>query len=674
MTVTGRRPLRNKAKRTFLSLAVAGALAAVTAAHAQPKAPDGPGEIFTQGEFFVGCNYWARHAGMYMWSNWRPDVVERELSELAKYGVRVLRVFPLWPDFQPLTGNCRAGGAYKGFLQNNGPLQNHAAVDEEMMRRFRFFCDVAQKNDIKLIVGIITGWMSGRQFVPNVFEEKNVLVDPEAVMWETRFTKYFVEQLKDHPAIAAWDYGNECNCMGAQTAGQAAFYNWMDHIGMAIRSKDLTRPVVSGMHGLSTEENHPQNVRQNGEIADILCTHPYALYVAGCGKEAFNTMRTALHPTAESLLYRDLGGKPCFVEEVGNLGNEFVSEARTASGLRTTMFSAWANDLKGVLWWCNSDQEGLDFPPYNLTACERELGLLRDDYSPKPVMLEMKKFQDFRATLPFKKLPLRKPNAVIVVPEKVAGWTQGFGCYLMARQAGLDPNFAGAEVGELPESDLYIVASVDRDQGYSYPAQKKFFAKAYEGATVMVIVGGSARYTHFRQMTGLEVDYGARSQIDRTFVLDGTPVSCRDDFTMKVIARECEVLVKAQADGEPVFTRFKYGKGNVLVVNSPVDRAAINRSDCFAGKRIAPFYRLFREAAKIAGIKTKIVKGDCPYVCFTEHPAKDGSTVVMAINFEPRAIDCPISIAGRLGKVWRGKVTESSVSLEPNEAALFEVK
>ena len=63
-------------------------------------------DIFTDGEFFVGCNYWARNAGMYMWSDWRPDVVERELAELSKYGVRVMRVFPLWSDFQPLTGNC----------------------------------------------------------------------------------------------------------------------------------------------------------------------------------------------------------------------------------------------------------------------------------------------------------------------------------------------------------------------------------------------------------------------------------------------------------------------------------------------------------------------------------------------------------------------------------------
>ena len=24
-------------------------------------------DIFTQGEFFVGCNYWSKNAGMYMW-------------------------------------------------------------------------------------------------------------------------------------------------------------------------------------------------------------------------------------------------------------------------------------------------------------------------------------------------------------------------------------------------------------------------------------------------------------------------------------------------------------------------------------------------------------------------------------------------------------------------------
>ena len=275
-------------------------------AQAQPSVPKC--EIFEDGEFFVGCNYWAKNAGMYMWSEWRPDVLETEMSALAKNGVTVMRVFPLWSDFQPLTAYLGCGGSFQGYLQRNRPLQNEAGVDEEMMRRFRFMCDVAQKNGIRLVVGIVTGWMSGRHFVPQVFEGKNVFTDPETVKWTTKFVKYFVREMKDHPAIVAWDYGNECNCLGEKS--HAAFYNWLDHIGMAIRSQDATRPIVSGMHGNSTKEDADNTIRMCAELSDVLCTHPYAFYVPGCGREVFNTMRTELHPTAESLLYRDIGGKP----------------------------------------------------------------------------------------------------------------------------------------------------------------------------------------------------------------------------------------------------------------------------------------------------------------------------------------------------------------------------
>lgn len=182
---------------------LAAAVSAMTC-FAAPAPDYATRDIFTDGEFFVGCNYWAKNAGMYMWSQWRPDIADKELEALARYGTRVMRVFPLWSDFQPLTGDCFAGGKYRSYrFRDNKPLPNWAGVDDEMMKRFRIFCDMAQKHDIKLIVGIVTGWMSGRQFVPPVFEERNVLVDPDAIMWQTRFVKYFVQEMKDHPAIAA---------------------------------------------------------------------------------------------------------------------------------------------------------------------------------------------------------------------------------------------------------------------------------------------------------------------------------------------------------------------------------------------------------------------------------------------------------------------------------------
>ena len=648
------------------------AMSAVVAVGTQPAAPEC--EIFCSGGFFVGCNYWAKNAGMYMWSQWRPDVIEKELSELSMNGVEVMRVFPLWSDFQPLTGDCAAGGAYRSYrFRDNRPLPNWAGVDDEMISRFAWFCDCAEKNGIKLIVGILTGWMSGRQFVPEVFEEKNVLVDPGAVMWGTRFAKYFVNALKGKKAIVAWDYGNECNCMGAKD--QAEFYNWMDHIGMAIRSQDATRPIVSGMHGLTTQETGVAPIRLNGEISDILCTHPYQFYVPGCGREPFNTMRTELHPTAESLLYRDLGGKPCFVEEIGNLGTSCTSDARSAAGLRVTMFSAWANDLKGLLWWCNSDQEVLEFPPYDNTPNERELGLLRQDYAPKPVMLEMRRFQEFRKSLPFAKLPVRKPNAVVVVPEKTDGWVPGFGAYLLCRQAGIDPVFAGAE-HDLPESPLYVFCSGDCDMTFSYTAQRRVYEKAEKGATVLIVYSGESRLTQLREHTGVEVDYCTLSPRDRTLTLKAHPdraMSVWDKTTARLIARESEVL-GTTADGEPALTKFRCGKGWTMVANGPFDRQTIARTDVVTGEKPMPYYLLFREAAKVAGLKATVEKGDCPWVGLTEHPQADGSTVVVAINFEPREIECPVRLNGSLGTVWRGNVKADRIRLAANEAAVFEVK
>ena len=62
------------------------------------------------GTFTLGCNYWASHAGTAMWTDWRPDVVATDLKQLADAGLQVLRVFPLWPVFQPLTELKPGGG------------------------------------------------------------------------------------------------------------------------------------------------------------------------------------------------------------------------------------------------------------------------------------------------------------------------------------------------------------------------------------------------------------------------------------------------------------------------------------------------------------------------------------------------------------------------------------
>ena len=59
----------------------------------------------SDGGFRIGCNYWASHAGMKMWSRWDAAQVEKDLDALADNGITVLRVFPLWPDSSRLPLN-----------------------------------------------------------------------------------------------------------------------------------------------------------------------------------------------------------------------------------------------------------------------------------------------------------------------------------------------------------------------------------------------------------------------------------------------------------------------------------------------------------------------------------------------------------------------------------------
>ena len=90
--------------------------------------------------FRTGCNYWASHAGMMMWRNWNGEQVEKDLDALAGHGVEILRVFPLWPDFQPITVRSGNRGRFVEWAQNDGPFSNPEGVDEEMLLRFRFLC------------------------------------------------------------------------------------------------------------------------------------------------------------------------------------------------------------------------------------------------------------------------------------------------------------------------------------------------------------------------------------------------------------------------------------------------------------------------------------------------------------------------------------------------------
>lgn len=633
--------------------------------------------LFAEDDLFqTGCNYWASHAGMYMWRRWDAKAVEKDVAELSRNGVTVMRVFPLWPDFQPLTRLLGGGGSDRGVAQNDGPLQNEAGVDEEMMRRFRFLCDVAAKNDVRLVVGLITGWMSGRMFVPPAFEGKGLVTDPEVVAWQVRFVRHFVREMKGHPAIVGWDLGNECNCMANGETSAYASWLWMNAIASAIRLEDASRPVVSGMHSCSTRAEDRWNLAFQGELMDELTTHPYPLFTPECARDRFDDMRSETHPTAESLLYWGLSGRHCFVEEAGDLGRCTGSPERSAANVRCAMATAWANGLGAYVWWCGFDQQHLDFPPYTWNAVERELGLFTKDYEPKPVLLEMGGFRRFLAGLPGEvaRLPARRVDATVLVSNRERAWASAFGAYLLSRQAGFDIRFANAEKFPLPDSPLYILPSGNGCDPYTYEAWCAVLEKAKAGATLLISKGNDTRYSGVLAATGNEIDSFCRRPRSFSFRMKGSDktIAGYDSSTTVITPKGSEVL-GATHDGAAVVTSFAYGKGKVLFCNFPIESDSVCRSDCFSGHSVNPRYLVYCAAARAADIRRTVEKTDAPNVGLTEHALSDGRLVVVAVNYDDFARKCPISVNGRIGRVFRGKVSADAIDFAANDFAVFEV-
>ena len=598
-------------------------------------------------KFSIGCNYWASNAGMRMWRDWDPDCVVADLDALAAHGVSALRVFPLWPDFQPLTRLDGGSGWHRGFAQNDGPFENEAGVSSEMMQHFRFLCDEAGKRGISLVVSLITGWMSGRLFVPSGLNGMNTLTDAAAIEWEVKFVRHFVGAMRDHPAIVAWDLGNECNCMFSRRGTtsdrltRADAWTWMNAIASAIRLADGSRPVVSGMHSCSSDIYAPWNLRDVGELLDILTTHPYPPFVPLCNREPFDSFRNALHPVAESLYYAGVSGKPCFVEEAGSLGPNYASDAKAARMLRLGAFSSRVYGIGGYLWWCAFDFGRLDFPPYDWCAVERELGLFTDDRKPKETAVAMRELRGEVAALDA--LPPRKVDAVCLVSQWDDSWPQSFGAFLLATQAGISIDFAPAE-GEWPACKMFILPSPHGRGEYSRRAWDRLRRIVAEGASLLLSRGGAC-YSDFAETTGCRVEsmYDEPWQSE-VFLVEGDrrPIRLSSETTTVISVERARVLA-TDAKGNPFMTVSDFGKGRVAFVNCELERIAAMRHDCFSEDNLNPAYLLYSAAADALGF-SRLCPAKPPLVSLTEHRDGNGTIVRVGVNYSHADVTVPFAI------------------------------
>ena len=582
----------------------------------------------------LGCNYWASVTGTDMWRDWRPEIIENDLKLLAEHGVKYLRVFPLWRDFQPVKKLYAWRNTFGEYVNaaDEMPLgDNILGMDPVQMEHFRTFAKMAAQNGQKLIVSIVTGWMSGRMFVPPAIEGKNLITDPEVHMWTSRFIRGIVSNFKDIKNIVMWDLGNECNCL-SEAPDRYSAYAWTSMVKNCILAEDPTRPISSGMHSLGAETGAVWTIEDQGELCDYLSTHPYPSPTVGGDIEPYNRMRTTMIPTAQSEFYSGISGKPCQIQEQGTFTESIGNREMSAESLRVNVLSAVANGIDGYLWWCGMEHRDLKSAPYRWSMIERELGLFDAEGQLKPVAKMMQKMNELVYSLP--KLKPKKYDAICVLGRMGDKWPAAFSSYALAKQAGLEITFRNCETA-VPDADLYLLPAICGWQVTYRETYDELLDRVKNQGKDLYVSFDGGQLTGFEQFFGLRSHGFLNSNAEHRFALNEETFHYHTRTEILLEGAGAEILAENE-EGNPVFTKFRYGKGNVYFLGFSPERILWPKADAFDVDKSEAYYKIYQQIGEKI-LNEKIICSTNPQVSATLRETEDGEYLVFAVNYSDRA-------------------------------------
>ena len=621
--------------------------------------------------FFLGINYWSSVHATKMWQEFDESVIDADMCTMKAAGIELLRIFPLWSDFQPLTGGDCASGVYE-YQMDGKTLPDteagRAGVSEEMCRRFERFCALAEKHGLGLVVGLITGQMSFGGFYPPVFKgSHNAMSDPTMCKWQLRYIKYFVGRMKKQAAVVAWDLGNEVECVAADVEPDA-FYFWCASIANAIRVADPTRPVISGFGegGMTTGK---ANALEVGEYCDIHTVHPYVFWKL---HSPIHTMRPVMDIAFWARLKEDLSGIPTFVQEFGSIGYMNCSYESEAAFYRGAVLSCMAEGCHGVMWWCAFDQGHHTFAPYNWNAIGSQYGFFKADRTEKPVAAVNRSLRDFVKALP-QDFPKRESETCILIPrdsEKVKEIFQT--AFLLSKQAGLDASFAYA-LDPIPDASLYLFSC---PQGYKTITKERWnqLLEKVKGGARLLMTLSAGLFREIPETFGVRIDARYIKEAQCTMLLEGEALPVKTGHAFEIVPTTARVLA-CDEQGTPVLFENDYGQGKTYLCTLPLEESVTKCPEAFYKEDAPSYYRVYQRVAR--GMQTgKISRVESPFVCRTEHVISNTERYIFVINYDRLAHSAPLCVEeGWTLEVVCGKELDGrTVTLQGNDAVLLRAK
>ncbi|MEN1889823.1 glycosyl hydrolase [Streptomyces mirabilis] len=318
-----------------------------------------------------GVNYTPSEGWFHHWLDFDLDSVRADLDSIAALGLHHIRVFPLWPYFQP----------------------NRALIRPRAVEQLLQLVDAAGERGLDVNVDGLQGHLSSFDFLPawtRTWHRRNLFTDPEVLDGQAAYLRTLAAALADRPHFIGMTLGNEVNQFSAgpphpdpDRASSAQIDAWLERMLAACEEGAPGRLHLHAEYDATWyQDDMPFTPGQAARRGAVTAVHSWVFNGTAQrhGRTSVPTEHHAAYLIELSKAWADDPHRPVWLQEVGAPAPLIPPEHAAAFTEATVAAALDCPDLWGITWWCSHDvsRDLADFP-----ELEYGLGLLTNGRRPK---------------------------------------------------------------------------------------------------------------------------------------------------------------------------------------------------------------------------------------------------------------------------------------------------
>ncbi|MFD9937941.1 glycosyl hydrolase [Streptomyces massasporeus] len=317
-----------------------------------------------------GVNYTPSEGWFHHWLDFDLDSVRADLDSIAALGLDHIRVFPLWPYFQP----------------------NRTLIRPRAVEQLVALADAAAERGLDVNVDGLQGHLSSFDFLPawtRTWHRRNLFTDPDALDGQENLLRTLAAALADRPNFIGMTLGNEVNQFSSgphpdpDRATPAEIDTWLTRMLAACEEGAPGRLHLHAEYDATWyQDDQPFTPGQAARHGAVTAVHSWVFNGTAqrYGRTSVPSEHHAAYLVELSKAWADDPHRPVWLQEVGAPAPLVPPEHAAAFTEATVANALDCPGLWGITWWCSHDvsRSLADFP-----ELEYGLGLLTNDRGPK---------------------------------------------------------------------------------------------------------------------------------------------------------------------------------------------------------------------------------------------------------------------------------------------------